>query len=40
VEGALHTMNACRPEYGDTVKTLFDYVDNWLGKPGRFLPAK
>ena len=36
VEGALHEFNACKPEYGDTVKRTFDYVDNWLSKPGRF----
>jgi pimeloyl-ACP methyl ester carboxylesterase len=36
VEGAAHTFNACRPEYGDTVKRLFDYVDTWLSAPGRF----
>jgi pimeloyl-ACP methyl ester carboxylesterase len=35
VEGALHEFNACKPEYGDTVKRTFDYVDNWLSKPGR-----
>jgi pimeloyl-ACP methyl ester carboxylesterase len=36
VEGAVHTFTPCRPEYGDTVKRTFDYVDGWLGKPGRF----
>jgi len=36
VEGAVHTFTPCRPEYGDTVKRAFDYVDAWLGKPGRF----
>jgi pimeloyl-ACP methyl ester carboxylesterase len=36
VEGALHEFNACKPEYGDTVKRTFDYVDSWLSKPGRF----
>ena len=36
VEGALHEFNACRPEYGDTVKRTFDFVDGWLAKPGRF----
>ncbi|HUO23391.1 MAG TPA: hypothetical protein VMU59_12810 [Caulobacteraceae bacterium] len=48
VEGALHTFEPCKPcavakglpadHYGDTVKTLFDYVDGWLSKPGRFIP--
>ncbi len=36
VEGAVHGFTPCRPEYGDTVKRTFDYVDTWLGKPGRF----
>lgn len=36
VEGAVHTFIPCRPEYGDTVKRTFDYVDAWLGEPGRF----
>lgn len=39
VEGAAHVFSPCRPQYGDTVKTLFDYVDTWLGAPGRFLPT-
>ncbi|KAJ9132153.1 Alpha beta hydrolase [Pleurostoma richardsiae] len=43
VEGAAHTINTCTEcesypgEYGDTVKTTFDYVDQWLSKPGRFI---
>lgn len=47
VEGAVHTFTPCTkcaiaqglPEnhYGDTVKTLFDYIDGWLSKPGRFM---
>jgi pimeloyl-ACP methyl ester carboxylesterase len=47
VEGAVHGFTPCTkcaaarglPEnyYGDTVKTLFDYIDNWLSQPGRFL---
>jgi hypothetical protein len=47
VEGATHGFSPCKecavakglPEnyYGDTVKTLLDYVDGWLSKPGRFL---
>lgn len=36
VEGATHLFNACRPEYGDTVKRTFDFVDAWLGREGRF----
>ena len=36
VEGATHLFNACRPEYGDTVKRTFDFVDGWLGQEGRF----
>lgn len=49
VEGATHGFTPCKecavakgfPEdhYGDTVKTLYNYVDGWLSKPGRFLPA-
>jgi hypothetical protein len=35
-EGAVHGFTPCRPEYGDTVKRAFDYVDGWLSKPGRF----
>jgi pimeloyl-ACP methyl ester carboxylesterase len=36
LEGANHTLRACRPEYGDTMKRAFDFVDEWLSKPGRF----
>jgi hypothetical protein len=46
VEGAVHGFGACKecalakglPEnyYGDTIKTLYDYIDGWLSKPGRF----
>jgi hypothetical protein len=36
VEGALHEFNPCKPEYGDTTKRTFDFVDGWLSKPGRF----
>ena len=35
VEGANHGFNPCKPEYGDTFKRTFDYVDSWLMKPGR-----
>jgi hypothetical protein len=43
VEGATHGYPTCKPcektpgQYGDTVKTIYDYVDGWLSKPGRFL---
>ncbi|MBC2665850.1 alpha/beta hydrolase [Novosphingobium flavum] len=46
LEGAVHGFVPCKecavaqglPEnaYGDTVKTLYDYIDTWLAKPGRF----
>jgi hypothetical protein len=39
VEGALHNFTACTKcpgKFGDTEKTTFDYVDKWLGSPGRF----
>lgn len=36
VDGATHVFKACKPEYGDTVKRTFDFVDAWLGKEGRF----
>ena len=42
VEGATHLYTPCvlcarHPgEYGDTVKTTYDYIDGWLSKPGRF----
>ena len=35
LEGASHFFTACRPEYGDTFKRGFDYVDAWLSKLGR-----
>ncbi|KAH6867604.1 hypothetical protein B0T10DRAFT_419578 [Thelonectria olida] len=43
VEGAAHTIDTCTEcesyagEFGDTVKTTFDYIDKWLSKPGRFI---
>jgi hypothetical protein len=46
VEGATHgytTCTACeeRPgQFGDTLKTTYDYVDAWLGREGRFLAGK
>jgi hypothetical protein len=42
VEGAQHGYSTCTKcektpgQFGDTRKTLFDYVDTWLSKPGRF----
>lgn len=36
VEGADHFFRPCKPEYGDTEKRAFDYVDAWLMKTGRF----
>ena len=36
VEGANHGLTACKPQYGDTSKRAYDYVDGWLSKPGRF----
>lgn len=36
VEGALHGFTPCKPEYGDTTKRSFDFIDSWLAKPGRF----
>ncbi|KAL4977565.1 hypothetical protein BDW66DRAFT_158685 [Aspergillus desertorum] len=45
VEGAQHTINTCTEcerypgEFGDTVRTAFDYMDAWLGEPGRFVSA-
>lgn len=36
VEGADHNFRPCKPEYGDTYKRTFDFVDAWLSKPGRF----
>jgi hypothetical protein len=43
VEGATHVFTTATEseefpgQFGDTVKTLFDYVDKWLSKKGRFL---
>jgi len=36
VEGANHAFQPCRPEFGDTRRRTFDFVDAWLSKPGRF----
>ena len=35
VEGANHSLQPCKPEYGDTSKRAFDYVEGWLNKAGR-----
>jgi len=35
-EGSEHEFTPCAPQYGDTKKRLFDFVGDWLGKPGRF----
>jgi pimeloyl-ACP methyl ester carboxylesterase len=37
VEGAKHVFTPVKPEYGDTQKRLFDFVDRWIQQPGRFL---
>jgi hypothetical protein len=43
INGATHGYGTCKPcektpgEFGDTLKTTYDYADRWLGKPGRFL---
>jgi hypothetical protein len=36
VDGADHQLRPCKPEFGDTFKRSFDYIDQWLLKPGRF----
>ena len=36
VEGGDHFFKPCKPEYGDSIKRTFDYVDRWLMQPGRF----
>ncbi len=44
IEGATHNYNTCtrcettQGQYGDTIKTTYDYADAWLSKPGRFIP--
>jgi hypothetical protein len=43
IDGATHGYATCKPcekkpgEFGDTIKTTYDYADQWLSKPGRFL---
>ncbi|CAI7673629.1 unnamed protein product [Penicillium bialowiezense] len=45
VEGAQHTINVCTEceaypgQFGNTVKTAFDFMDVWLSKSGRFIAA-
>lgn len=46
VDGAVHGLSPCTKcatakglpanYYGDTTKTVFDFIDSWLSKPGRF----
>lgn len=36
VEGSEHFFTPCQPQYGDTKKRLFDFVDNWLTDAKRF----
>jgi hypothetical protein len=42
VEGAYHTYTTCKEcekspgQFGDTLKTTYDYIDGWLSKKGRF----
>ena len=42
VEGATHGYDTCKPceqkpgQFGDTIKTIYDYVDKWLSQKGRF----
>jgi pimeloyl-ACP methyl ester carboxylesterase len=37
LDGALHGFTPCKAEYGDTQTRVFNYIDSWLSKPGRFL---
>ena len=43
VEGSTHDYTPCKPcektpgQFGNDRKVMFDYVDSWLSKPGRFL---
>jgi hypothetical protein len=45
VEGASHTYDTCHQcekfpgQFGDTLKTTYDYADKWLSQNGRFLVA-
>jgi pimeloyl-ACP methyl ester carboxylesterase len=35
IEGGNHSLQPCKPEYGDTSKHAFDYIDSWLTTAGR-----
>jgi hypothetical protein len=43
VEGATHMYDTCKEcekvpgQFGDTLKTTYDYIDGWLSKRGRFI---
>lgn len=43
IEGASHGIEPCKScenipgQFGDTIKSTYDYVDKWLSKSGRFL---
>jgi hypothetical protein len=43
VEGATHNFDAAKDceaypgQFGDTIKTMFDFVDKWLSQKGRFI---
>jgi hypothetical protein len=43
IEGATHGYSTCKKcektpgQFGDTIKTLYDYADEWLSKSGRFI---
>lgn len=42
IEGASHVIAPCREcggNFGDTVKTTYDFIDRWLAQHGRFVPA-
>lgn len=36
IDGATHVFKPCRPEYGDTLGRVFQTVEDWSTKPGRF----
>jgi hypothetical protein len=43
VEGATHMYDTCKEcekipgQFGDTLKTTYDYIDGWMSKSGRFI---
>ncbi|MGN0657116.1 MAG: alpha/beta hydrolase [Ruminiclostridium sp.] len=37
VEGANHMFRTINEKYGDTEQIVYDYADQWLSMPGRFL---